>query len=66
VTGILVDDSRELADRLEELLDDDVLRVEMGRKAQSRIAEFSWQQSAAAMCRVLAAVRSGRRVSGLC
>jgi glycosyltransferase involved in cell wall biosynthesis len=65
VTGILVDDSRELAGRLEELLADDVLRLEMGRKAQARIDEFSWQQSAAEMCRVLAAVRSGQRVSGL-
>ena len=65
VTGILVDDSRELADRLEELLGDDVLREELGRKAQARIAEFSWRQSADAMRGVLEAVWSGRRVSGL-
>ena len=65
VTGILVDDSRELADRLEELLGDAVLRVELGRKAQARIAEFSWPQSADAMRGVLQSVRSGRRVSGV-
>ncbi|HEY5844523.1 MAG TPA: glycosyltransferase family 4 protein [Mycobacterium sp.] len=65
VTGILVDDSRELADRLEELLGDEVLREELGRKAQARIAEFSWQQSAHAMRGVLEVVWSGRRVSGL-
>lgn len=65
VTGILVDNSRELTERLEELLADDVLREELGRKAQARTAEFSWRQSADAMLGVLQAVTSGRRVSGL-
>ena len=65
VTGILVDDTRELADRLEDLRGDDVLRQELGRKAQARTIEFSWQQSADAWRGVLGAVRSGRRVSGL-
>lgn len=65
VTGILVDNSRELTQRLADLLDDHVLREELGRKAQARIAEFSWHQSADAMLGVLQAVKSGRRVSGL-
>jgi len=65
VTGILVDNSRELTQRLADLLDDHVLREELGRKAQARTAEFSWRQSADAMLGVLQAVKSGRRVSGL-
>ncbi len=65
VTGILVDDRVELADRLAELLADRVLREELGRKAQARISEFSWEQSAEAMLGVLESVRSGQRVSGL-
>ena len=65
VTGILVDDSHELTERLAELLADDVLREELGHKAQVRIAEFSWQQSADAMLGVLQAVRGGGLVSGL-
>lgn len=65
VTGVLVDDSEDLVDALEQLLRDPVLREELGRKAQARCAEFSWDQSADAMRTVLAAVRSGRRVSGV-
>lgn len=65
VTGILVDDRHDLIDRLEQLLSDPVLRDELGRKAQARTGEFSWRQSAAAMHDVLAAVQSGRRVSGV-
>ncbi|MFA5708471.1 glycosyltransferase family 4 protein [Mycolicibacterium sp.] len=65
VTGILVDDRTELIQRLDELLSDPVLRDELGRKAQARTAEFSWRQSAAGMHAVLAAVQSGRRVSGV-
>ncbi|MCV7108083.1 glycosyltransferase family 4 protein [Mycolicibacterium chitae] len=65
VTGILVDDRTELIQRLDEMLSDPVLRDELGRKAQARTAEFSWRQSAAGMHAVLAAVQSGRRVSGV-
>lgn len=65
VTGILVDDSTELIQRLDELLSDPVLREELGRKAQARTAEFSWRQSAVGMHAVLAAVQAGRRVSGV-
>ena len=65
VTGVLVDDSEDLVDALEQLLRDPVLREELGRKAQARCAEFSWDQSADAMRTVLAAVRSGRHVSGV-
>ncbi|EID12731.1 hypothetical protein MXEN_13316 [Mycobacterium xenopi RIVM700367] len=65
VTGVLVDDHHELVDRLEQLLADPVLRAELGGKAQTRCAEFSWRQSAEAMRAVLEAVRAGRRISGL-
>ncbi|OBI38196.1 glycosyltransferase family 4 protein [Mycobacterium colombiense] len=65
VTGILVDSHAELVDRLEELLDDPVLREQLGAKAHTRSGEFSWTQSADAMCGVLEAVQAGRTVSGL-
>ena len=65
VTGLLVDDRHELVGRLADLLDNPVLRDELGRKAQARSAEFSWGQSAEAMREVLDAVHAGRRVSGL-
>jgi glycosyltransferase involved in cell wall biosynthesis len=54
-----------LVDRLERLLSDEVLREQLGAKAQVRSAEFSWQQSAEALRSVLDAVRAGRDVSGL-
>ena len=56
VTGLLVDDHAELVDRLEQLLSDDVLREELGTKAQIRSGEFSWPQSADAMRSVLESV----------
>jgi glycosyltransferase involved in cell wall biosynthesis len=65
VTGVLVEDRSELAERLEELLTDPQLRDELGRKAQARSGEFSWRQSALAMRSVLEAVRTGRRLSGV-
>jgi glycosyltransferase involved in cell wall biosynthesis len=65
VTGILVDTRVELADRLEELLSDPVLRDQLGVKAQLRSGEFSWTQSAEAMRDVLQAVQDGRFVSGV-
>lgn len=65
VTGILVNNRGELTDRLEQLLADEVLRDQLGAKAQSRSAEFSWQQSADAMRTVLEAVHAGNRVSGV-
>ena len=65
VTGVLADNSGDLVDRLKELLADAVLREELGRKAQARSAEFSWQQSAEAMRAVLESVRSGHLVEGL-
>jgi glycosyltransferase involved in cell wall biosynthesis len=65
VTGILVDTRVELADRLEELLSDPVLRDQLGVKAQLRSGEFSWAQSAEALREVLQAVQDGRFVSGV-
>ncbi|RUP01007.1 MAG: glycosyltransferase family 1 protein [Mycobacterium sp.] len=65
VTGVLVDNRAELVDRLEQLLSDDVLREQLGAKAQVRSAEFSWRQSAEALRSVLVAVQAGRYVSGV-
>lgn len=65
VTGLLVEGPGEMTDALERLLDDHVLRTELGAKAAARSLEFSWPQTAAAMRRVLDAVHSGRRVSGV-
>ncbi|WP_205875959.1 glycosyltransferase family 4 protein [Mycobacterium camsae] len=65
VTGVLVDDRAELVDRLERLLSDEVLRDQLGAKAQVRSAEFSWRQSAEGLRTVLDAARSGYDVSGV-
>jgi glycosyltransferase involved in cell wall biosynthesis len=65
VTGLLVDDKDELVARLEQLLCDDVLREQLGAKAQVRSGEFSWRQSADAMHEVLESVLAGRMVSGI-
>jgi glycosyltransferase involved in cell wall biosynthesis len=65
VTGLLVDDHDELVEQLERLLTDQVLREQLGAKAQARSGEFSWQQSAHAMRTVLESVHAGRMVSGL-
>lgn len=65
VTGLLVDDHAQLVDGLARLLDDRVLREEMGAKAAARSREFSWPQSAAAMRSVMESVRDGSRVSGV-
>jgi glycosyltransferase involved in cell wall biosynthesis len=65
VTGMLVDDRDDLVRGLEQLLADPVLRAELGGKAQTRSAEFSWQQSAEAMRGVLDSVHTGTRVSGV-
>jgi glycosyltransferase involved in cell wall biosynthesis len=65
VTGLLVEDRDELVSQLERLLTDQVLREQLGAKAQARSGEFSWQQSADAMRAVLASVHAGRMVSGV-
>jgi glycosyltransferase involved in cell wall biosynthesis len=65
VTGLLVDDEDELVTRLEQLLGDDVLREQLGVKAQLRSGEFSWRQSADAMHEVLESVLAGRMISGI-
>jgi glycosyltransferase involved in cell wall biosynthesis len=65
VTGVLVDGADELVSRLEQLLTDEVLRDQLGAKAQTRSGDFSWRQSAEAMRGVLEAVHAGRRVSGI-
>jgi len=65
VTGVLVDSRTELVHRLAQLLADPVMRDQLGTKAQARSAEFSWQQSAAAMRTVLESVVAGDRVSGV-
>src|SRR6185437_1147594 len=65
VTGILVDDHAQLVDGLEQLLSDQVLRDQLGAKAQARSGDFSWRQSADGMRGVLESVQSGEFVSGL-
>ena len=65
VTGLLVDNHDELVDGLERLLSDQVLREQLGAKAQVRSGEFSWQQSTHAMRTVLESVHAGLIVSGL-
>ncbi|MGY4866776.1 glycosyltransferase family 4 protein [Mycolicibacterium elephantis] len=65
VTGLLVDDHDELVDGLEQLLSDQVLREQLGAKAQARSGEFSWRQSADAMRAVLDSVYAGGYVSGV-
>ena len=65
VTGLLVDDHDELVAGLERLLLDQVLRDQLGAKAQARSGEFSWRQSAHAMRTVLESMYAGRRVSGV-
>jgi glycosyltransferase involved in cell wall biosynthesis len=65
VTGLLVDDREDLVDGLEQLLSDDVLREQLGAKAQARSVEFSWRQSADAMRTVLESMRAGKIVSGV-
>jgi glycosyltransferase involved in cell wall biosynthesis len=65
VTGLLVDSRDELVSRLEQLLEDPVLRDQLGGKAQSRCSEFSWRQSATTMRDVLEAMHAGKPVSRL-
>ncbi|HET6732507.1 glycosyltransferase family 4 protein, partial [Mycobacterium sp.] len=65
VTGLLVDDYDGLVDGLERLLTDDVLREQLGAKAQARSGEFSWRQSADAMRTVLESVHARQIVSGV-
>jgi glycosyltransferase involved in cell wall biosynthesis len=65
VTGVLVEDRDELVSQLECLLTDEVLREQLGTKAQARSGEFSWQQSAEAMRAVLKSVHTGRILNGV-
>ncbi len=65
VTGLLVDDHKGLVDGLEWLLSDEVLREQLGVKAQARSGEFSWRQSADAMRVVLESMHARQRVSGV-
>jgi glycosyltransferase involved in cell wall biosynthesis len=65
VTGSLVDDFEGLVDGLERLLSDEVLREQLGVKAQLRSGEFSWQQSGDALRLVLESVRAGNLTGGL-
>jgi glycosyltransferase involved in cell wall biosynthesis len=65
VTGLLVDDHQGLVDGLDRLLSDDVLREQLGAKAQARSGEFSWRQSADAMLTVLESMHAGRITSGV-
>jgi glycosyltransferase involved in cell wall biosynthesis len=65
VTGLLVDDHQGLVDGLDRLLSDDVLREQLGAKAQARSGEFSWRQSADAMLMVLESMHAGRITSGV-
>lgn len=65
VTGLLVDDYDGLVDGVERLLSDQVLREQLGAKAQVRSGEFSWRQSADAMRTVLESMHAGKPVSGV-
>lgn len=65
VTGLLVDGPDELVDGLRRLLTDRVLRDELGAKARTRSAEFSWVLSAEAMRTVLESVYAGEFISGV-
>jgi glycosyltransferase involved in cell wall biosynthesis len=65
VTGLLVDDRDGLVEGLARLLNDPVLREQLGAKAAVRASEFSWRQSTDAMRTVREAVQSQTRVSGV-
>ncbi|HEY9267733.1 MAG TPA: glycosyltransferase family 4 protein [Mycobacterium sp.] len=65
VTGLLVDDYHGLVDGLDRLLCDEVLRDQLGAKAQVRSGEFSWQQSADAMRIVLESAHAGNTIRGV-
>ena len=65
VTGLLVEDRDGLVDGLERLLSDQVLREQLGAKAQALSSEFSWRQSADAMRTVLESMHARRIVSGV-
>ncbi len=65
VTGLLVDDLDGLVAGIERLLADQVLREQLGAKAQARTRELSWERSAEAMRTVLESWRDGKLVSGL-
>lgn len=65
VTGLLVDDGAGLVEGLRRLLDDEVLREQLGAKAHVRSGEFSWPQSAEAMRTVLDAACDGRFTAGI-
>lgn len=65
VTGLLVDDREELVEAVAGLVDDPVLRAELGNKARIRVGDFSWVRSAEAFRDVLDAVVWGKRVGGL-
>jgi glycosyltransferase involved in cell wall biosynthesis len=54
-----------IVDGVTGLLVDDVLREQLGVKAQLRSGEFSWRQSADAMHEVLESVLAGQMVSGI-
>ena len=65
VTGLLVDDHPGLVDAAGGLLADQVLRTELGTKAQARSVEFSWRQSADGVRAVMESVLRGESVSGV-
>jgi glycosyltransferase involved in cell wall biosynthesis len=65
VTGLLVDDYAQLVEAVHGLLTDDVLRDQLGVKAQARSLEFSWALTTDAIREVLEAVVDGRRVTGV-
>ena len=50
---------------LDRVLSDEVLREQLGAKAQVRSCEFSWKQSADEMQVVLESVHSGSLISGV-
>ncbi|MEH0846215.1 glycosyltransferase family 4 protein [Micromonospora sp. CPCC 205711] len=59
-TGLLVDDEREFADRVRELLADDVRRKAMGEAALAHAARFTWTATGARFAQLVAQLTAAR------
>ena len=65
VSGLLVDDERELQEALRSVLLDDGLRERLGQGALAHSHRFTWSRTQESFSTVLAEVLDGRRVHGL-
>ncbi|MFB6115368.1 MAG: glycosyltransferase, partial [Candidatus Nanohalobium sp.] len=43
-TGLLVDDAEEMAEKMQELAENEELVIEMGRKGKERSKEYTWDK----------------------